>query len=92
MKTNEIIIQDIDHDIREILRLVLEDNNYKVLALSNCPDIKDHIAHFNPQVILLNFRITGQDIITSLKEIKALFPQLPVIAKSGNGKIIETYK
>ena len=92
MNTNKIIIQDIDNDIREILRLVLEDNNYQVLVLSNCRDIKDHIQSFNPQVILLDFRITGQDCITALKEIKASFPQLPVIAMSCSVKIIETYK
>lgn len=92
MGESRILIQDTDTDIREILRFVLEENHFHVMALVDCENIDRHITAFKPHIVMLDYKISGTECIRAHQVIKASYPGLPVIAMSCNGNIQDTYK
>lgn len=87
----KIIAQEADPDIRNVLQIVLEDFHYQVFTLFDCEKLLDTIQIFNPQVVLLDFKLTGRESIAACKKIKVLYPDLPVIALSCNSNIHKLY-
>jgi two-component system nitrogen regulation response regulator NtrX len=85
MKT--IMVVDDKRDIRESLDGVLTDEGYDVVAASNAKEALTELFKNPPDLILLDIWMPGMDGVDALKEIKARFPNLPVIMISGHGTI-----
>jgi two-component system nitrogen regulation response regulator NtrX len=83
MKT--IMVVDDKRDIRESLDGVLTDEGYDVVAASNAKEALTELFKNPPDLILLDIWMPGMDGVDALKEIKARFPNLPVIMISGHG-------
>lgn len=87
MEPLKILVQDADADIRNVLKIILEEFQYQVLTRANCKDLTETIQSFKPHLVMLDFRFTGRESIEACIKIKLLYPNLPVIALSCNSNI-----
>lgn len=92
MNQNKIIVHEADSNIRDILRYVLEEAGYDAILVSDCNNIVGLISNFKPDVLVLDYIVSGIQSISTCREVKARFPHLPVIALSCNPRISELYK
>jgi DNA-binding NtrC family response regulator len=87
-----IIIQETDRDILEVLYAALELEGFRVYALADYDaDFLKVIEQARPHVVMLDFRMTGENCKALCREIKARYPHLPVVAMSCNSNIDEVY-
>lgn len=87
-----IVIQEPDESVRDVLKLAFEAEGFNVYALDRCgPRLLSLIRKANPSLVLLDFRISGEECIKMLRIIKQSFARLPVIAMSCNNKIKHIY-
>ncbi|NCO68563.1 MAG: Fis family transcriptional regulator [Nitrospirae bacterium CG_4_10_14_0_8_um_filter_41_23] len=82
-----VLIVDDEEGIRESLSGILEDEGYEVLSSSSGEEALKALKEQSPDLILLDVWLPGIDGIKTLKEIKGLKPDLPVIMISGHGNI-----
>jgi two-component system, NtrC family, nitrogen regulation response regulator NtrX len=87
MVESTILIVDDEEGIRESLSGIFEDEGYEVLTSSSGEEALKVLKEQNPDLILLDVWLPGIDGIKTLKEIKGLKPDLPVIMISGHGNI-----
>ncbi len=82
-----VLIVDDEEGILESLSGIFEDEGYDVLTSSSGEDALSILKEHIPDLILLDVWLPGIDGIQTLKEIKSLKPDLPVIMISGHGNI-----
>ena len=82
-----VLVVDDEDGIRETLSGIFEDEGCDVLTSSTGEEAIEVIKEQIPDLILLDIWLPGIDGIQTLKEIKALKPELPVIMISGHGNI-----
>lgn len=61
MPQAKILIIDDSKDILEGMKMFLEIKNYKVKTISNAKTIKEDIAAFNPDLLILDIFLSGYD-------------------------------
>ncbi|MDB5063029.1 MAG: response regulator receiver [Mucilaginibacter sp.] len=90
MKT--IIVQETDKDILDMLTVALEYEGFKVYSVlgydSNFLELIDQIR---PHVVILDYRLNGQESIEVCHHIKSKYPHLPIVALSCNYNIHHEY-
>jgi CheY-like chemotaxis protein len=65
---------------------------FSFYGLAQCDgNFLELIASIRPHVIMLDFRFSGEDCIRLCREIKTVYPHLPVLALSCNSNINEVY-
>ena len=77
-KTPRILIVDDERDLRESLRLTLEEK-YAVATAGEAEDAFKYMADYSVNLVLLDFKMPGIDGITALGEIKRRHPDTEVI-------------
>ena len=87
----KVIVQDTNADLLETMTIILEDAGYKVVALRQYKDVFPKIENFQPHLILLDFRLSGEDAVSTCKEIKKTYPDLAVLAMSCSVFIEQEY-
>jgi two-component system nitrogen regulation response regulator NtrX len=87
MTEANVLIVDDEEGIRESLAGIFEDEGYSVVTASTGGDALKIVKEQAPDLILLDIWMKGIDGIHTLKEIKDLNPDLPVIMISGHGNI-----
>lgn len=90
-KMKKVIIQDTDPDLLETLTIVLKEANFEVLPIPQYKDVVSQIDTFSPNLILLDFKLSGQECSKLCQRIKLKFPAIPVIALSCNINIHNEY-
>ena len=88
----KILVQDDDEDIREVIKSILDEVGFCVYTSKTIENLLTEINEFEPNVILLDFRMYGADCIKACERTKAQHPVLPVIAMSCNGNIHQLYQ
>lgn len=87
-----IIIQDTDKDVLDVLTAALELEHFKVFSvMSDEPGLLSMIGKVRPHVVMLDYRLEGEDCKRICREIKNRYPHLPVVAMSCNSNINEVY-
>ena len=87
-----IIVQETDSDVLDILTYALKEGGFDVYPISNCDEnFLTIIEATKPHVVMLDFKLNGKECMRLLREIKARYPHLPVIAASCNSNINEEY-
>lgn len=86
-----VMVQDTDDDLLETMKIILEEAGYTVLPILRYNDVVSKINNFRPSVILLDFRLTGEESISLCNKIKKEFPDISVIAMSCNINIHNEY-
>lgn len=87
----KVIIQDTDCDLLETLTVVLKEASFEVLPVLHYKDVISKIITFSPDLILLDFKLAGEQSTHLCQQIKKDFPGLPVIALSCNLNIRNEY-
>ena len=83
---NKILVVDDDTDILTVVKIVLDMNNFSVMAISKWQDITHSIDNFSPDLILLDVALggaDGRDICKQLKKSKET-QHIPVILFSAH--------
>ncbi|MGZ3767154.1 MAG: response regulator [Mucilaginibacter sp.] len=87
-----IVVQETDHDIREILIMALQMEGFIVFANKHDDEsILSLIDKTRPHVVMLDYKLSGAQSIHLCKLIKEKYPHLPVVAFSCNSNIHSVY-
>ncbi len=78
---NTMIIIDDEPQIRRILKITLEAEDYKVIEAVKGKDGIAAVANYHPQLVILDLGLPDQDGLSVLKEIRG-WSQVPVIILS----------
>lgn len=91
LRMKKVIVQDTNCDLLETLTFLLEEASFEVLPVLHYKDVVSLINVFNPHLILLDFRLSGEESVSVCTAIKQGFPSLPVVALSCNHDIQTEY-
>jgi DNA-binding response OmpR family regulator len=87
-----IIVQETDSDVLDIITYALGEGGFNVYPLLACEeDFLAIIERTKPHVVMLDFKLKGEEAMRVLRQIKAKYPHLPVIASSCNSNINDAY-
>ncbi|WP_374951885.1 response regulator [Mucilaginibacter sp.] len=87
-----IIVQETDSDLLDVISYALTEGGFNVYPLLSCDEnFIDIIEKTKPHVVMLDFKLKGNECMRVLQEIKLKYPHLPVIASSCNANINEAY-
>ena len=90
---NTIVLQDNEKDLLDLLAFVLREEGYVVHVTSTLDEhILELIADAKPHVVMIDYKLNGQDAIEACHLIRALYPDLPIIATSCNSQIKDKYQ
>ncbi len=84
--SRRILAVDDDNDIVDIIKIILEDEGYEVLTLTNGRDVFKMISLSRPDLILLDVMlggIDGRDICRAIKSDK-LLSDIPIVMISAS--------
>jgi two-component system response regulator AtoC len=85
-KTRKLLVVDDDPSVRELLRSMAERLGFGVETVDSGEAALAHLARAHPDLITLDMLLPGIDGLETLKAIKQLDPQVPVIMLSGHGQ------
>jgi CheY-like chemotaxis protein len=78
---SKILVCDDDPGVLEVIKIILEENNYEVITASNGKGIQKMIAQTKPDMLFLDIWMPGIDgkEITKLLKRDAQFKDMPII-------------
>jgi two-component system nitrogen regulation response regulator NtrX len=82
-----VLIVDDETTIIESLEGILSDDGFEVIHAFNGYEALKKIETASPDIVLLDIWMPGMDGIETLKEIKKIAPNLPVVMITGHGSI-----
>ncbi|MBT3177258.1 MAG: sigma-54-dependent Fis family transcriptional regulator [Desulfobacula sp.] len=82
-----VLIVDDEATIIESLEGILSDDGFEVIHAFNGYEALKKIESESPDIVLLDIWMPGMDGIETLKEIKKIAPNLPVVMITGHGTI-----
>jgi len=83
MKANILVLDD-DTEIRELLSQVLQRSNYQVHQVKDAAGLKDTYGKFQPDVVLLDYKLPDATGLDLLPLIKKEWPECEVIMLTGH--------
>ena len=85
----DILIVDDEHDIRELVAGVLEDEGYQTRGAADSDAALEAISARRPSLVLLDVWLQGSrlDGLELLDELKRRDPSIPVLVISGHGNL-----
>jgi len=86
MNVNVYIIDD-DKNVRNSLKEILEDEGYDVQLYASGKSCLKQLEKERPSVLFLDVWLNNEDGLEILKEIKKIYPTLPIIMISGHATI-----
>ena len=75
-----LVVEDYD-DVRQVLRVLLESENFRVLEAASGPEALEVLEEEQPDVILMDLSLPGFDGMEAIRRIRALdaFQNTPII-------------
>lgn len=88
MNQQNILIVDDEPDIRNLVQEILVDEGYQVRVAENTADARQHASKLQPDLVLLDIWMPGEDGISLLKDWqKNGGISCPVVMMSGHGTV-----
>ncbi len=88
MNTGKILVVDDEPDIRNLIREILEDENFNVAVAEHATEAKHLRETFSPDLVLLDIWMPDTDGIALLKQWRdAGQLEMPVVMISGHGTV-----
>lgn len=88
---DKILVQETDREVLDLISIILQNGGYQVLSTTGCDGILEQIDQFRPHVVMLDYKLNGEECLKAYKEIRGKYPHLPVIALSCNSNIHSEY-
>ena len=90
---DKIVIHETDRSVLDVLKITLTEAGFDVYATDHLSaDFLDIIAKKHPHLVVLDYKLSGQEAIQVCQQTKKRFPQLPIIALSCNYNIDQHYR
>ena len=70
--SNKVLIADDENEIRNLLRLYLENDGFQVADVASGTEVAGAMEEFKPDIVLLDVMMPGKDGIHVLKEIREI--------------------
>jgi sodium-dependent dicarboxylate transporter 2/3/5 len=83
--TGKVLLVDDEEHFRSAMKKQLEVRGYSVLDVGTGEEAIKIVRHKSPEVIVLDQKMPGMDGIQTLKEIKAIRPEVQIIMLTGHG-------
>ncbi len=83
MKANILVVDD-DAEVREVLAQILQRSNYQVLQVKDAASMKEVSGRFQPDVVLLDYKLPDATGLDLLPIIKKDWPEAEVIMLTGH--------
>ena len=83
----KLLIIDDDALVRRSLAVYLKDSGFEVYEAADANHLCDAIKEYNPALVITDLRMSGDDGLQVLKQVKESQPNLPVIIISGAGGV-----
>ena len=78
-----ILVVDDEAAVRKILTRFLKERGYVVVAVRDGSEALELVRSQRPDIVLLDIDMPGKNGLQTLKELKALYPDLPVVMVTG---------
>lgn len=82
MKKHIVIVDD-EAEIREVLTLVLEQEGYRVSAVSSAIEVEQLVAKDPPQLIISDLQLEDSDGLDMIRALKAKLADVPMMLLTG---------
>ncbi len=82
---NTILLADDEADVRDVMRMSLEDLGYTVICAEDGQQAVDLFKEHSPPIVLTDIKMPGMDGIELLEKIKRMDPETEVIMITGHG-------
>lgn len=82
-----ILVVDDEESIRRTLEAVLKDEGYQTQSAESGRQALELVQQFAPSLVILDIWMSGMDGVETLKAIKEVSPETPVIMISGHATI-----
>jgi len=82
-----VLVVDDDPDVRKVLTGVLHVDGFAVVAAADGEMALQKVGEVAPRVVILDLKMPGLDGMETLKQLKAIAPDVPVIILTGYGDI-----
>jgi DNA-binding response OmpR family regulator len=79
MTGRRVLIVDDDATLRQLLRLTLPAEDYRIFEAEDGQKALELVDHFEPDLVLLDWKMPNRSGEEVLAELKAFHPRLPVI-------------
>jgi two-component system chemotaxis response regulator CheY len=81
--TSKVLVVDDDEHFRVLARAILEPAGFEVLESEDVRQCLLQLRYHAIDAVILDMIMPGQDGIEALRELKALFPEIRIVAVSG---------
>jgi CheY-like chemotaxis protein len=81
--TSKVLVVDDDEHFRVLARAILEPAGFEVLESEDVRQCLLQLRYHAVDAVILDMIMPGQDGIEALRELKALFPEIRIVAVSG---------
>ena len=84
----KILVADDEKEIRNLLRLYLENDGFKVIEAENGLEVMDKLESDRPDMCLLDIMMPGMDGLTALKNLrsKSNIPVMMITARTADAE------
>jgi CheY-like chemotaxis protein len=79
----KVLVVDDDEHFRVLARAILEPAGFEVIESADMPQCMLQLRHHAVDVVILDMVMPGRDGIEAVRELKQLFPEIPIVAISG---------
>src|SRR4029453_3706899 len=86
MKSRILVVDD-EAEIRRSVRMILEYEGYEVIEASSGPEGLTLAEREAPDLVFLDIKMPGREVLDALQGIKAANETLPVVIISGHGTV-----
>lgn len=86
-----ILIIDDDHDVRQVLSLMLQSGGYEVEAASSGYEGVDLFRKNSADLVITDILMEGMDGVETIMELRLISPEVKIIAISGGDHVAPGY-
>ncbi len=79
----KVLVVDDDEHFRVLARAILEPAGFEVIESADMQQCMVQLRHHAVDVVILDMVMPGRDGIEAVRELKQLFPEIPIVAISG---------